>query len=117
MFTPTLPIEDLAPGAKKGITVNSTPILVANVNGNIYATQRNCTHAEEDLIGGNLEGSIIECPLHGAMFDIVDGRVVSLPAVTPLKIYQAKIENGIVMIDVPAVELSKETENDQTTSA
>jgi len=74
--------------------------MIANVNGNIYATQKTCTHDNEDLTQGHLEGSIIECP-NGSMFDMVDGRVLSLPAVSPLKTYPAKIENGMVMVDIP----------------
>lgn len=101
MFSPTISIEQLTPGNKTAFTIHGIDLMLANVNGNIYATQKSCTHAEENLTEGHLEGSIIECPAHGAMFDIVNGRVLSLPAVTPLKTYPAKVENGIIMVDVP----------------
>lgn len=103
MFTPTISIEELAPGTKKRVTIDNTELMVVNVNGSVYATQRHCSHAESDLTEGNLEGCIIECPLHGAMFDVTDGRVMSLPAITPLKIYPAKIENGMVMVNMPDI--------------
>lgn len=104
MFTPTISIEELEPGSKKRVTLNGLELMIVNVNGNVYATQKSCSHAESDLTEGNLEGCIIECPMHGAMFDITDGRVLSLPATSPLKVYPAKIENGIIMVDVPEPE-------------
>lgn len=104
MFTPTFPIEDLPSGSKKCATINGIELMIVNVNGNVYATQKSCTHAQTDLSEGNLEGCIIECPLHGAMFDVTDGRVMSLPAITPLKTYPAKIENGVIMVDIPEPE-------------
>jgi 3-phenylpropionate/trans-cinnamate dioxygenase ferredoxin subunit/naphthalene 1,2-dioxygenase system ferredoxin subunit len=99
MFNATVPIETLKPGEKIGYELNGTKLLIANVNGNIYAVEQSCTHEETNLAEGNLEGCIIECPLHGAMFDITDGKVVSLPATVPLKTYPAKIENGMIFID------------------
>lgn len=99
MFTPTIAIETLKPGEKTGYELNGTKLMIANVGGNVYAVQKSCTHAETDLTEGNLEGCIIECPLHGAMFDITDGKVVSLPATAPLKTYPVKIENGMILID------------------
>ena len=101
MFTPTISIEDLTPGSKKRITINGLELVIVNVGGNVYATQKNCTHSDTDLTEGNLEGCVIECPQHGAMFDVTDGRVLSLPAITPLKTYPAKIENGMIMVDIP----------------
>lgn len=109
MFTPTISIEELTPGSKKRVTVNGIELMIVNVGGNVYATQKNCSHAETDLTDGNLEGCIIECSLHGAMFDVTDGRVLSLPAIMPLKTYPAKIENGIIVVDVPEVQVVEET--------
>ena len=101
MFTPTLPIEQLESGKKTKFEINGIKLMIANVGGNVYATQRMCSHAESDLVEGNLEGCVIECAMHGAMFDITDGKVLSLPATSPLKTYPAKIENGMIMVDVP----------------
>lgn len=110
MFSPTISIEQLTPGNKTAFTINDINLMIANVNGTIYATQKNCTHADEDLTEGHLEGSIIECPVHGAMFDIIDGRTLSLPAVPPLKTYPAKIENGIILVDVPELPVAPSEE-------
>lgn len=101
MFTPTISIEDLPTGAKKCVTAGTAEVMIVNVQGSVYATQKICTHTNANLVDGSLEGCIIECPLHGAMFDVRDGKVMSLPATIPLKTFPAKIENGIIMVDVP----------------
>lgn len=106
MFTPTISIEELPTGAKKCVIAGPIEVMVVNVQGNVYATQKHCTHAEANLAEGNLEGCIIECPLHGAMFDVRDGKVMSLPATIPLKTYPAKIENGVIMVDIPEESLA-----------
>lgn len=116
MFTPTIGIEQLEEGQKKPFEINGIKILMANINGVPYAVQRICSHAESDLAEGNLEGCVIECPLHGAMFDMRDGKVLSLPATQPLKSFPAKIENGIIMVDVPELE-KEETDSENPSNA
>ena len=101
MWHTTLSLEELTPGQKKKVNVAKTELMIVNVGGNVYATQLSCTHAQSDLTEGTLEGCVIECGLHGAMFDVTDGRVLSLPAILPLKVYPTKIENGVVMIELP----------------
>lgn len=101
MFTPTISIENLKPGEKTKYEINGTKLMIANINGEAYAVQLSCSHEKSDLTEGNLEGCVIECARHGAMFDIRDGKVLSLPATQPLKTYPTKIENGMILVDIP----------------
>ena len=101
MFTPTVSIEELKPGEKMKFEINGLKLMIVNINGEAYATARSCSHAESDLTEGSLEGCVIECAHHGAMFDVRDGKVLSLPATQPLTIYPTKIENGMILVDIP----------------
>ncbi|MCX6733650.1 MAG: non-heme iron oxygenase ferredoxin subunit [Candidatus Peregrinibacteria bacterium] len=103
MFMPTVSIENLKSGEKTKFEINGIKLMIANINDAAYAVQRYCSHAESDLTEGNLEGCVIECALHGAMFDVRDGKVLSLPATQPLKTYPTKIENGMILVDIPEV--------------
>jgi naphthalene 1,2-dioxygenase system ferredoxin subunit len=58
----------------------SQPLALYKVEGEVFCTANLCTHAEAFLSDGYLEGYEIECPLHGARFDIRDGRVLCQPA-------------------------------------
>lgn len=91
--------SDVAPGAGLRIEIGDEPIAVWNVDGSYFATQDTCTHEETSLAEGDLWGEVVECPLHGAQFDVTNGEVLSLPAVVPLKTYPVKLENGKLFIE------------------
>lgn len=75
-------------------------ILVANVDGKVYAHDGTCTHEEADLSHGFVIGDKVVCPLHLSQFDLVTGEAVNPPATVPLKSYTVKIEDGIVYAEV-----------------
>jgi len=75
-------------------------ILLANLNGKIYATGRICTHAEADLSTGILTEEGITCPLHLSTFNLQTGVPQNLPAELPLKTYNVKIEQNEIYVEV-----------------
>jgi 3-phenylpropionate/trans-cinnamate dioxygenase ferredoxin subunit len=75
-------------------------ILLANFNGKVYATDRICTHAYADLTTGILTEDGITCPLHLSTFDLATGVPQNLPAEIPLKIYNVKIEQNEIYVEV-----------------
>ncbi len=75
-------------------------ILLANLNGKIYATDRICTHADADLSSGILSNEGITCPLHLSTFNLQTGVPQNLPAERPLKTYNVKIEQNEIYVEV-----------------
>ena len=75
-------------------------ILLANMNGKIYATDRICTHAEADLSTGILSEEGVTCPLHLSTFNLESGMPQNLPAEKPLKTYNVKIEQNEIYVEV-----------------
>ena len=75
-------------------------ILLANLEGQIYATDRTCTHAEADLSTGMLSEEGIRCPLHLSVFNLKNGQPQNPPAEQSLKTYNVKIENNEVYVEV-----------------
>ena len=75
-------------------------ILVANLDGKIYASDRTCTHADADLSTGILGEDGVTCPLHLSTFNLKTGVPENLPAEVPLKIYNVKIEQNEIYIEV-----------------
>ena len=89
---------ELLPGEMKVAfdDITGTPIAVFNLDGMLYALEDQCTHEEFELSSGTLdpdEGSI-ECILHGARFDIRDGRALCAPAYSPVPRFPVKLEHG-----------------------
>ncbi|MGH2448541.1 MAG: non-heme iron oxygenase ferredoxin subunit [Chloroflexota bacterium] len=90
---------EIAPGEGKQIEVNGEELAIWNVDGEYYTTSDVCTHEETSLSEGDLWGEVVECPLHGAQFDVRTGEVLSLPAIFPIATYPTKVENGEVYIE------------------
>jgi 3-phenylpropionate/trans-cinnamate dioxygenase ferredoxin subunit len=68
-------LSDIPPGTVKGVKAKGKEILVANVDGEAYAIGDRCTHLRGHLHNGKLRGTVVECALHGAKFDVADGGV------------------------------------------
>lgn len=67
---------------------------------NFYAIQDVCTHDNGPLGEGELFGNVIECPRHGARFDVKTGKVLALPAVTPIQTYPVKMEEEKIKVEL-----------------
>lgn len=80
--------------------VNENRIAVFQLEDGFYAIEDTCSHEEASLSQGEVEEGVVECPLHGARFDIRSGRNLSFPAVIPVKSYAVKTENGEIFIEI-----------------
>jgi len=84
--------SDIPPGTVRVFVVEGYNVAVANVDGQFYAFADVCTHDGGPVAEGELDGCVIECPRHGARFDITTGQALSMPAVIPLPVYDLKVE-------------------------
>lgn len=96
--------EAIEPGQALRVEFDEEPIAIWNVDGEYYATSDTCTHEEASLSEGDLWGEVVECPLHGAQFDVRTGEVLSLPAMYPLHTYPVKVEDDGLYLGVKAGE-------------
>ena len=92
--------DDLQPGTVRVVKAGRTRLAVCNVDNAIHCIADVCTHDGASFDTGELDGNEIECPRHGARFDVTDGRATCLPAITPVKVYPVRIENGEIQIQV-----------------
>jgi 3-phenylpropionate/trans-cinnamate dioxygenase ferredoxin subunit len=90
--------SDVAPGAVRVFVVDGQDVAVANVDGQLYAFADVCTHDGGPLAEGELDGCAIECPRHGARFDIATGQVLSMPAVVPIPVYDLKTDGDEIKV-------------------
>lgn len=92
--------DQIPPGTVREVNLGDHDIALYNVGGEFFATTNVCTHDEAYLSDGELFGHVVECPLHGARFDVRSGKVLSLPAVYPLKTYEVRVADGKVQVRV-----------------
>ncbi len=93
-------VDDLPAGAMRRFPVAGLQVAVYHLEDGFYATAAICTHERADLTKGELRGTRVSCPLHGARFDVRTGRVLSPPAFKPLKVYAVRVTDGSVQVDV-----------------
>lgn len=92
--------SQLPEGGRLLIEVDGKSIVLFSIAGNLFALEDQCTH-DGGLIGeGRLEGNFIVCPRHGARFDVITGKALSLPAVVDLKTYPVKVINNMIHIGI-----------------
>jgi 3-phenylpropionate/trans-cinnamate dioxygenase ferredoxin subunit len=99
-FEKVAKVADVAPGQVRIFHVDGKEIALANVDGAIYAIDDVCTHDGGPLGEGTLFGDLVECPRHGARFNVRTGRPMTLPAVLPVRTYPVQVEGEDVRVDV-----------------
>ena len=65
----------------KCVAVDRVRVLLANVDGIFYAIGDMCGHRRAPLSAGELDGYLVECPLHYAIFDVRTGKFVGRPEI------------------------------------
>src|SRR5512136_2708978 len=99
-FVMALAARDLPPGMVKVVEVEGRRIAICNVDGEFFAVDDVCTHDGGPLGSGKLCDSQIECPRHGARFDVRSGRAVVLPAVLPIRTHAVEVAEGQVRVSL-----------------
>ncbi len=92
--------SELPPGAKKLADANGRAIALFNVEGSIYAIDDVCTHDGGPLAEGALEGSEIQCPRHGARFDVRTGKALCFPAFEPVATHRVELRGDEVFVAI-----------------
>ena len=92
--------DEIPPERVKVVEVGEERVAVCNVDGRFCAIADVCTHDGGPLDQGELFGNEIECPRHGARFDVCTGKALTLPAVMPVKTYEVRVEGGEIQVRV-----------------
>lgn len=91
-------VTEIPPGQCKAADLDDTMIAVINVDGEFYAIDNICTHEYAELCDGMILGDEIQCPLHGAQFNIITGEVTAPPAYEPLRTYQVRVVEDRIQV-------------------
>jgi 3-phenylpropionate/trans-cinnamate dioxygenase ferredoxin subunit len=90
------------PGEMRTIRLCDREVLLVNLGDRYYAVDDTCTHDECSLGEGELEDCIVECPCHGATFDVRTGEALTLPATRPLRVYPVRTgPDGATWVELP----------------
>ena len=93
--------SDISPGKMIKVSIDGRDILVANINGDYYATDDSCTHSGSSLSEGKLDGCTITCGWHAAEFDCKTGKLVKFPIkIRDLTSYNVVVESDNVFVEM-----------------
>ncbi len=94
-------LEDLTPGKAACVVFGGEKVALFNVEGTLYALADTCTHRGGPLSEGDVEGSTVTCPWHGACFDLKTGAALGPPASQGVKRYPVETKGGDVLLSAP----------------
>jgi len=93
-------LEEIPAGTMLQVELDGNKIVLAHVGDRMFALHDECTHEEFPLSSGELVGAQVTCILHGARFDLETGTPRALPAVRPVRTYEARVEGEDVQVRI-----------------
>lgn len=94
-------LDELPPGGRKSLVFDDRAVLLLRVGNDVFAVEDICSHDGQPLTDGPLAGTSIECPRHGARFDICSGRPLCMPAVEPIATFEVRMQGQDILLRVP----------------
>ena len=91
-------IGEVTHGGMKIAKAGEKNLMLCNVAGEYYCVDNVCTHDGGTLSEGELIDDEIECPRHGAHFNVKTGAVMTLPAIFPIATYSVKVEGKDIKV-------------------
>lgn len=98
-FVTVARLRDLQPGVGRCVTVADEQIALFRVDSTVYAVNNICPHQGGSLADGQIEGTMVVCPVHGWAFDVTSGQVVHGAA--SIDAYEVRVEGDEVKVGVP----------------
>ncbi|MCF8525962.1 MAG: non-heme iron oxygenase ferredoxin subunit [Candidatus Nanopelagicales bacterium] len=99
-WQPACDLNSAAIGEPVGVRVAGIDVCIVRTAEGVFALRDECTHGAVPLSEGEVDGSTIECWLHGSRFDLRTGAALSLPATEPVRTFPVRIIDGLVHVDV-----------------
>ena len=92
--------KDVPPGQAAMFTVERQRIALFNVEGTYYAIGDTCTHRFGPLSEGDVQGTKVTCPWHGADFDLKTGAALGPPAQKDVPSCKVVVEGDDIKVEV-----------------
>jgi len=99
-FVKVATVLEVPPGQGKLVTAGDKELALFNVGGTFYAIDNTCTHVGGPLSEGMLDDVQVECPWHGARFDVTTGKVLTPPAGGDVTSYKVRVNGSDIEIEL-----------------
>lgn len=97
-------IDEIASPGTKRVDIAGHRVALVRIEDSVYAIADRCSHADVSLSEGDVDvdAMTIECWKHGSLFDVRDGKPLTLPATKPVASYDVAVADGRVMLTIVA---------------
>jgi 3-phenylpropionate/trans-cinnamate dioxygenase ferredoxin component len=103
-----------APRGVLRVELEGEPVaIVCTEGGSFSAISDVCSHAEVALSDGDIDGSSVECWLHGSRFDLRTGKPLGPPATRAVPVYDIKVDGDDVYLSSTPSDISSTRLSDQ----
>jgi 3-phenylpropionate/trans-cinnamate dioxygenase ferredoxin component len=93
-------VKDVEAGSARRFDVDGFKLCVVHIGDDFYVIDDTCSHADYSLSEGDVweDDLEIECPKHGSTFSLETGEPATLPATSPVRVYDVKIDGDDVVV-------------------
>jgi len=103
------PVENIPPREGRAVSVAGRELAIFNLGHRFVATDNRCPHKGGPLADGIVSGESVVCPLHAWRINLIGGQVDRPNDVTTcVKTYPTFVDNGVIVVGLPATQSSKE---------
>ena len=95
-FEPVASVSEIPPNCRKSVVVDDLPALLVRIGEDYYCIEDTCSHDGQAMTDGAIRGCEIECPRHGARFDLRNGNVLCMPATEGIATFEVRVQDGII---------------------
>ena len=92
--------DEIPTGSGRLVEVAGKQIALFRVDGRCYAIDNTCTHLGGPLCEGEVQGTMVECPWHGAQFSLESGKVLRPPARADVSCYAVRQQGEDIEMEV-----------------
>ncbi len=94
------PLAEVPEDGAVRVDLGRNPVAIVRTEGEVFAIRDVCSHADVPLSEGEVDGTTLECWLHGSRFDLRTGQPTGLPATKPVPVYQTMIDGDDVLVRI-----------------
>lgn len=91
-------VGEIVPGRMKYALIDGLPVVVANVDGALYAFSDLCRHQGGSLSGGVLRDGVVTCSWHGWAYNVRTGKAIVPPVGLRIPTYAVEIVGDAVLV-------------------
>jgi 3-phenylpropionate/trans-cinnamate dioxygenase ferredoxin component len=95
-------LDEIEVGGTLRVELAEPVCLVRLGERDVRAVHDTCSHQQQPLHEGTVDGDTLVCAAHAATFDLATGESIGVPEVAAVPLYACRVEDDAVLVDLDA---------------